>query len=58
MQVFKDMSKAEKGIAAELFNDFLDEMAHVCGYADHDDWEADDWDEFEDIVVDAVRYRR
>ena len=58
MQVFKDMSKAEKGIAAELFNSFLDEMAHVCGYADHDEWEVEDWDEFEDIVVDAVRYRR
>lgn len=58
MQVFKDMSKAEKGIAAELFYDFLDEMAHVCGYADHDEWDADDWDTFEDIVVDAVRYRR
>lgn len=58
MQVFKDMSKAEKVIAAKLFNDFLDEMAHVCGYTDHDEWDADDWDEFEDMIIDVVRYRR
>lgn len=58
MQVFSDMSRVEKETAIESFNDFLHEMAHTCGYAEHDEWDANDWDEFEDMVIDAVRYRR
>ena len=58
MQVFTYMSKAEKSRAIELFNDFLDEMAHECHYIGHDEWDTDDWDEFEDMIIDVVRYRR
>lgn len=58
MQTFTDLSRSEEIRAIELFNEFLDEMAHVCKYEEHDSWEVEDWDEFEDIIVDAVRYRR
>lgn len=58
MQIFNDLNRSEESRAIELFNDFLDEMAHECGYIAHDEWDNDDWDEFEDMIVDAVRYRR
>ena len=55
MQVFRDIPKADREKIKDAYRDLLTELASWY-YSDFRDWDPEDWDRFEEIVLDVARY--